>query len=147
MKTIKAKIYVTFLMQKRLYFLQCNNSILLGNISATNIKFKAKSFCTKSLILLLGGFLHLVEWEFAGNIWCRKPEICCKAAGIPRQKQDRRILFLKIGQSILLRNPVGGKFRRYRSISNGYGDRSIFVFSHFWQKFENSKRLSFLKNF
>ena len=41
--------------------------------------------------------------------------------------------FLKIAKSTFLRYPVGRKFRRNRSISNGYGDRSKFVFCHFWQ--------------
>ena len=51
---------------------------------------------------------------------------------------------LKIANITLLRYPVGRKFRRNRSISHGYGDRSKFVFYHFWQKFENSKWPPFL---
>ena len=47
--------------------------------------------------------------------------------------------FLKIANSTFLRYPVGRKFRRNRSISHGQGDRSKFVFCHFWQKFENFK--------
>ena len=39
--------------------------------------------------------------------------------------------FLKIAKSTLLGYPVGRKFRRNRSISHGYGDRSKFVFSIF----------------
>ena len=50
----------------------------------------------------------------------------------------------KIGWSILIRYPKGWKFRRNRSISNGSGDRSNFVFLHFWRKFENSKWVTFL---
>ena len=53
--------------------------------------------------------------------------------------------FLKIAKSAFLRHPVGRKFRRNRSISHGYGDRSKFVFCHFWQKFENSKWPPFLR--
>ena len=52
--------------------------------------------------------------------------------------------FLKIAKSTLLRYPVGQKFRRNCSISHGYGDRSKFVFFHFWQKFENTKWPPFL---
>ena len=52
--------------------------------------------------------------------------------------------FLKIAKSTFFRYPVGRKFRRNRSISHGYGDRSKFVFCHFWQKFENSKWPPFL---
>ena len=44
--------------------------------------------------------------------------------------------FKKIAKSTMLRYPVGRKFRRNRSISHGYGDRSKFVFCHFWQKFK-----------
>ena len=47
--------------------------------------------------------------------------------------------FLKIAKSTFLRYPVGRKFRRNRSISNGQGDRINFVVCHFGQKFENSK--------
>ena len=53
-------------------------------------------------------------------------------------------IFLKIAKITFFRYPVGRKFRRNRSISHSYGDRSNFVFCHFWQKFENSKWLSFL---
>ena len=52
--------------------------------------------------------------------------------------------FLKIAKTTLLRYPVGRKFRQNCSISHGYGDRSKFVFCHFWQKFENSKWPPFL---
>ena len=51
--------------------------------------------------------------------------------------------FLKI-VSTLIRYPVGRKSRRNRSISHGQGDRSKFVFFHFWQKFKNSKWPPFL---
>ena len=54
-------------------------------------------------------------------------------------------IFLKSGCSIFLRYPGGGKFRRNRSISNGEGDRGIFVFLHFFD--ENSKWPPFLKIF
>ena len=37
-------------------------------------------------------------------------------------------IFLKIAKSTLLRYPVGGKFRRNRSISHGLGDRHIYLF-------------------
>ena len=40
-------------------------------------------------------------------------------------------IFLKIAKSTLLRYPMGRKFRRNRSISHGYGDRSKFVFCIF----------------
>ena len=53
-------------------------------------------------------------------------------------------IFLKIVKNTFLRYPVGRKFRRNPSISHGLGDRSKFVFCHFWQKFENSKWLPFL---
>ena len=53
-------------------------------------------------------------------------------------------MFLKIAKITFLRYPVGRKFRRNRSISHGLGDRSKFVFCHFWQKFENSKWPPFL---
>ena len=52
--------------------------------------------------------------------------------------------FLKIEKSIFLRYPVGRKFQRNRSISHGQGDKSKFVFYHFWQKSENSKWSPFL---
>ena len=52
--------------------------------------------------------------------------------------------FLKIAKSTFLRYPMGLKFRRNRSVSHGYGDRSKFVFCHFWQKFEKSKWPPFL---
>ena len=53
-------------------------------------------------------------------------------------------IFLKIAKITFLRYPVGRKFRRNRSISHGEGDRSKFVFCHFWQKFEKSKWPPFL---
>ena len=52
--------------------------------------------------------------------------------------------FWKIAKIAFLRYPVGRKFRRNHSISHGLGDRSKFVFCHFWQKFENSKWPPFL---
>ena len=52
--------------------------------------------------------------------------------------------FLKIAKTTFLRHPVSRKFRRNRSISHGSGDRSKFVFCHFWQKFEHSKWPPFL---
>ena len=52
--------------------------------------------------------------------------------------------FLKIAKRTFLRYPVDRKFRRNRSISHGQGDRSKFVFCHFWPKFENSKWPPFL---
>ena len=51
--------------------------------------------------------------------------------------------FFTIAKSTLLRYSVGRKFRRNRSISHGFGDRSKSVFCHFWPKFENSKWLPF----
>ena len=41
--------------------------------------------------------------------------------------------FLKIAKSTLFRYHVGRKFRRNHSTSHGQGDRSKFVFFHFWQ--------------
>ena len=54
--------------------------------------------------------------------------------------------FLKITKSTLLRYSVGRKCQRNHSISHGQGDRSKFMFLHFWQKFENSKWPPFLKS-
>ena len=47
--------------------------------------------------------------------------------------------FLKIGMATLQIYPVGQKFRRNRSILQGFQDISIFMFCNFCEKFENSK--------
>ena len=52
--------------------------------------------------------------------------------------------FLKIGMATLQRYPVGQKFRRNRSILQGFRDISIFMFCNFCEKFENSKWPPFL---
>ena len=41
-----------------------------------------------------------------------------------------RKFFLKIGKSTLVRYPMGRKFRRNRPVSNGLGDRHIYVFCY-----------------
>ena len=56
----------------------------------------------------------------------------------------RQIFFLKIGMATLQRYPVGQKFRRNRSIQQGFQDISIFMFCNFCEKFENSKWPPFL---
>ena len=56
----------------------------------------------------------------------------------------KRKFFFKTVKSILLKYPVGQKFRRNRSISHGLGDTNNFKFYHFCQKIENSKWLPFL---
>ena len=56
----------------------------------------------------------------------------------------REIFCLKIGMATLQRYPVGQKFRRNRSILQGFRDISIFMFCNFCEKFENSKGLPFL---
>ena len=53
-------------------------------------------------------------------------------------------IFLKIGMATLQINPVGQKFRRNRSILQGFRDISIFMFCNFCEKFENSKWPPFL---
>ena len=53
-------------------------------------------------------------------------------------------IFLKIGMATLHISPVGQKFRRNRSILQGFRDISIFMFCNFCEKFENSKWLPFL---
>ena len=53
-------------------------------------------------------------------------------------------IFLKIGMATLQIYPVGQKFRRNRSILQGFQDISIFVFCNFCEKFENSKWPPFL---
>ena len=53
-------------------------------------------------------------------------------------------IFLKIGMATLQIYPVGKKFRRNRSILQGFRDISIFMFCNFCEKFENSKWLPFL---
>ena len=50
-------------------------------------------------------------------------------------------IFLKIAKSTLLRHPTSRKFQQNRSISQGLGDRSKFVFCIFGK---NSKWSSFL---
>ena len=55
-----------------------------------------------------------------------------------------RNFFLKIGMATLQRYPAGQKFRRNRSIQQGFRDISIFMFCNFCEKFENSKWLPFL---
>ena len=52
--------------------------------------------------------------------------------------------FLKIGMATLQIYPVGQKFRRNRSILQGFRDISIFMFCNFCEKFENSKWPPFL---
>ena len=56
----------------------------------------------------------------------------------------REIFCLKIGMATLQRYPVGQKFRRNRSILQGFRDISIFMFCNFCEKFENSKWPPFL---
>ena len=51
--------------------------------------------------------------------------------------------FLKIGMATLQIYPVDQKFRRNRSILQGF-DISIFMFCNFCEKFENSKWPPFL---
>ena len=51
---------------------------------------------------------------------------------IQNGRQFWGVNFLKIAKSNLLRYPMGRKFRRNRSISHGYGDRSKLVFLYFW---------------
>ena len=53
-------------------------------------------------------------------------------------------IFFKIGITTLQRYPVGQKFRRNCSILQGFRDISIFMFSNFCEKFENSKWPPFL---
>ena len=53
-------------------------------------------------------------------------------------------IFLKIGMATLEIYPVGQKFRRNRSILQGFRDISIFMFCNFCEKFENSKWPPFL---
>ena len=53
-------------------------------------------------------------------------------------------IFLKIGMATLQIYPVGQKFRRNRSILQGFRDISIFVFCNFCENFENSKWPPFL---
>ena len=53
-------------------------------------------------------------------------------------------IFLKIGMATLQIYPVGQKFRRNRSILQGFRDISIFMFCNFCKKFENSKWPPFL---
>ena len=53
-------------------------------------------------------------------------------------------IFLKIGMAALQIYPVGQKFRRNRSILQGFRDISIFMFCNFCEKFENSKWPPFL---
>ena len=53
-------------------------------------------------------------------------------------------IFLKIGMATLQIYPVGQKFRRNRSILQGFRDISIFMFCNFCEKFENSKWPPFL---
>ena len=52
--------------------------------------------------------------------------------------------FLKIGMATLQIYPVDQKFRRNRSILQGFRDISIFMFCTFCEKFENSKWPPFL---
>ena len=56
--------------------------------------------------------------------------------------QDKN--FLKIGMATLHIYPVGQKFRRNRSILQGFRDISIFMFCNFCEKFKNSKWPPFL---
>ena len=53
-------------------------------------------------------------------------------------------IFLKIGMATLQRYPVDQKFRRNRSIWQGFRDISIFMFCNFSEIFENSKWPPFL---
>ena len=53
-------------------------------------------------------------------------------------------IFLKIGMATLQIYPVGQKFRRNRSILQGFRDISIFMFCNFCEKFENLKWPPFL---
>ena len=53
-------------------------------------------------------------------------------------------IFLKIGMATLQIYPVGQKFRRNRSILQGFRDISIFMFCNFCEKFKNSKWPPFL---
>ena len=53
-------------------------------------------------------------------------------------------IFLKIGMATLQIYPVAQKFRRNRSILQGFRDISIFMFCNFCEKFENSKWPPFL---
>ena len=53
-------------------------------------------------------------------------------------------IFLKIGMATLQIYPVGQKFRRNRSILQGFRDISIVMFCNFCEKFENSKWPPFL---
>ena len=57
-------------------------------------------------------------------------------------------IFLKLGMATLQIYPVGQKFRRNRSILQGFQDISIFMFCNFCEKFENSKwpRQKFFQN-
>ena len=52
--------------------------------------------------------------------------------------------FFKIGKTTPQIYPVGQKFRRNRSILQGFRDISIFMFCNFCEKFENSKWPPFL---
>ena len=52
--------------------------------------------------------------------------------------------FFKIGITTLQRYPADQKFRRNRSILQGFRDISIFMFCNFCEKFENSKWPPFL---
>ena len=56
----------------------------------------------------------------------------------------REIFCLKIGMATLQIYPVYQKFRRNRSILQGFRDISIFMFCNFCEKFENSKWPPFL---
>ena len=56
----------------------------------------------------------------------------------------REIFCLKIGMATLQIYPVDQKFRRNRSILQGFRDISIFMFCNFCEKFENSKWPPFL---
>ena len=56
----------------------------------------------------------------------------------------REIFCLKIGMATQQRYLVGQKFRRNRSILQGFRDISIFMFCNFCEKFENSKWPPFL---
>ena len=55
-----------------------------------------------------------------------------------------RNFFLKFGMATLQIYPVGQKFRRNRSVLQGFRDISIFMFCNFCEKFENSKWPPFL---
>ena len=56
----------------------------------------------------------------------------------------REIFCLKISMATLQIYPVDQKFRRNRSILQGFRDISIFMFCNFCEKFENSKWPPFL---